>query len=100
VLCLLQGSVAFAAQQAWIQNATLKENITFGKPQGNGVRYQKVLEACALMPDLEILPGRDDTEIGEKVAVSHSYVTELVTCGRKCTHVCSSLILTLIAFKY
>ncbi|KAK2187609.1 hypothetical protein NP493_160g03030 [Ridgeia piscesae] len=63
---IVKGSVAFAAQQAWIQNATLKENITFGKPQGNGVRYQKVLEACALMPDLEILPGRDDTEIGEK----------------------------------
>ena len=59
--------MAFAAQQAWIQNATLKENIVFGKSQGNGVRYQKVLEACALMPDLEILPARDDTEIGEKV---------------------------------
>ena len=25
-----------------------------------------MLEACALLPDIEILPGRDMTEIGEK----------------------------------
>lgn len=30
-------------------------------------RYQKVLDSCALGPDLELLPGRDMTEIGEKV---------------------------------
>ena len=29
-------------------------------------RYQQVLEACALMPDLQMLPGGDQTEIGEK----------------------------------
>lgn len=28
--------------------------------------YQKVVEACALLPDLKILPGGDQTEIGEK----------------------------------
>lgn len=28
--------------------------------------YHKVLEACALVPDLKILPGGDQTEIGEK----------------------------------
>ena len=64
----LQGSVAYVPQQAWIQNATLKENILFGK-ELNNMRYGKTLEACALVPDLDILPGRDMVEIGEKVAV-------------------------------
>ena len=30
-------------------------------------KYESVLEACALKPDLEVLPGGDMTEIGEKV---------------------------------
>ena len=30
-------------------------------------KYSKVLSACALLPDLELLPGGDMTEIGEKV---------------------------------
>ncbi|XP_063818327.1 ATP-binding cassette sub-family C member 2 [Pseudophryne corroboree] len=61
----IKGSVAYVPQQAWIQNATLKDNILFGAPLDE-VRYQRVLEACALLPDLEILPGRDLSEIGEK----------------------------------
>ncbi|ROL49384.1 Multidrug resistance-associated protein 1 [Anabarilius grahami] len=60
-----QGSVAYVPQQAWIQNATLKDNILFGRER-KGSWYQKVVEACALLPDLEILPGGDLTEIGEK----------------------------------
>ena len=28
--------------------------------------YQQVISACALTPDLEILSGGDQTEIGEK----------------------------------
>lgn len=59
------GSVAYVSQQAWIQNATLKDNILFGQPL-NTELYEKVIEACALKPDLEILPGGDMTEIGEK----------------------------------
>uniref|UniRef100_A0A8C6PLB0 Multidrug resistance-associated protein 1 n=1 Tax=Nothobranchius furzeri TaxID=105023 RepID=A0A8C6PLB0_NOTFU len=61
----LQGSVAYVPQQAWIQNATLKENIIFGQ-EGREQWYQQVVEACALQPDLEILPAGEDTEIGEK----------------------------------
>lgn len=59
------GSIAYVSQQAWIQNATLKDNILFGKPL-NSELYEKVIEACALKPDLEMLPGGDQTEIGEK----------------------------------
>ncbi|XP_056608084.1 multidrug resistance-associated protein 1 [Triplophysa dalaica] len=61
----VQGSVAYVPQQAWIQNATLKDNILFGRERIHNW-YQNVLEACALLPDLEILPARDATEIGEK----------------------------------
>ncbi|XP_038107556.1 multidrug resistance-associated protein 1-like [Culex quinquefasciatus] len=59
------GSIAFVPQQAWIQNATLKENILFGRAF-NAQKYDQVLECCALKPDLEMLPGGDSTEIGEK----------------------------------
>ncbi|XP_033908710.3 multidrug resistance-associated protein 1-like isoform X2 [Acipenser ruthenus] len=61
----LQGSVAYVPQQAWIQNATLRDNIVFGRERKESW-YQRVVEACALMPDLEILPAGDETEIGEK----------------------------------
>uniref|UniRef100_A0A8C8R4R5 Canalicular multispecific organic anion transporter 1 n=1 Tax=Pelusios castaneus TaxID=367368 RepID=A0A8C8R4R5_9SAUR len=61
----IQGSVAYVPQQAWIQNATLKDNVLFGS-ELDEARYQRVLEACALLPDLELLPGGDLTEIGEK----------------------------------
>ncbi|KAL0964216.1 hypothetical protein UPYG_G00320960 [Umbra pygmaea] len=61
----VQGSVAFVPQQAWIQNATLRDNILFGSPLEE-TRFQATLEACAMMPDLELLAGGDQTEIGEK----------------------------------
>ncbi|KAL1778841.1 multidrug resistance-associated protein 1 [Sigmodon hispidus] len=61
----LKGSVAYVPQQAWIQNDSLRENILFGHPLKER-HYKAVLEACALLPDLEILPSGDLTEIGEK----------------------------------
>ncbi|CAH0555486.1 unnamed protein product [Brassicogethes aeneus] len=59
------GSIAYVAQQAWIQNATLKDNILFGKPYDQRI-YNKVVKACALKPDFDMLPAGDQTEIGEK----------------------------------
>uniref|UniRef100_A0A3Q3DWN2 Multidrug resistance-associated protein 1 n=1 Tax=Hippocampus comes TaxID=109280 RepID=A0A3Q3DWN2_HIPCM len=61
----VKGSVAYVPQQAWIQNSTLKENIIFGQALSEAW-YQRVVAACALQPDLEILPAGDSTEIGEK----------------------------------
>lgn len=61
----LRGSVAYVPQQAWIQNATLKDNILFGRTYHQS-KYKRIIEACALKPDLEILPGGDMIEIGEK----------------------------------
>lgn len=59
------GSIAYVSQQAWIQNATLQENITFGKNLEKKI-YDKVIESCALKPDFDMLPAGDQTEIGEK----------------------------------
>ncbi|XP_069566366.1 multidrug resistance-associated protein 1 [Brachyistius frenatus] len=61
----VKGSVAYVPQQAWIQNSTLKDNIVFGQERREAW-YQRVVEACALQPDLESLPAGDETEIGEK----------------------------------
>jgi ABC-type multidrug transport system fused ATPase/permease subunit len=61
----LNSSVAYVPQQAWIQNNTVKENILFG--QGfNEDHYNEVVRACALQPDLDMMPAGDSTEIGEK----------------------------------
>lgn len=59
------GKIAYVPQQAWIQNATLQDNILFGRSMDRK-KYDAVIDACALKPDLEILPGGDQTEIGEK----------------------------------
>ena len=60
----VEGRVAYVAQQAWIQNMTVRDNILFGS-EYNAAKYQQVVEACALLSDLEILPAGDQTEIGE-----------------------------------
>lgn len=50
------GTIAYVSQQAWIQNATLQDNILFDKPMDRK-RYDHVIAACALEPDLKVLPG-------------------------------------------
>ena len=59
------GAVGYFAQTAFILNETLRENILLGAPMDEAW-YQRVLAACALLPDLKILPGGDMTQIGEK----------------------------------
>ena len=56
---------AFCPQYAWIQNTSVKENILFGKDY-NRKWYEAVVDACALRPDLDMLPNGDLTEIGER----------------------------------
>ncbi|KAI8125136.1 Multidrug resistance-associated protein 1 [Lucilia cuprina] len=61
----ISGSIAYVPQQAWIQNATLRENILFGK-EYDRKRYNRVIDACALRADIDMLSAGDKTEIGEK----------------------------------
>ncbi|XP_022103515.1 ATP-binding cassette sub-family C member 9-like [Acanthaster planci] len=60
-----KGSIALAAQKPWLVNASLQDNILFSR-ELDQQRYKGVINACALSPDIEILPGGDQTEIGEK----------------------------------
>lgn len=61
----LCGTKAFVAQSPWIQSGKIEENILFGKEMDRE-RYEKVLEACSLKKDLEILSFGDQTIIGER----------------------------------
>ena len=60
--------MAYVPQQAWIQNLTVRDNILFDSPH-HRQQYDSIIEVCALGPDLDILPGGDMTEIGERVSV-------------------------------
>ncbi|KAF9078002.1 hypothetical protein BDP27DRAFT_1207896 [Rhodocollybia butyracea] len=57
--------VAYAAQESWVLNETIKNNILFHSPY-NEERYRQVLYQCALERDLSLFDAGDDTEIGEK----------------------------------
>lgn len=61
----LTESVAYCAQQAWLVNDTIKNNIVFASPWDES-RYESVIEACALKRDLEIFEAGDSTLVGEK----------------------------------
>lgn len=60
-----ESGIAYVAQTAWLQNASIKDNILFGLPFDQD-RYDQVLYMCALTRDLEILEHGDATEVGEK----------------------------------
>jgi ABC-type transport system involved in cytochrome bd biosynthesis fused ATPase/permease subunit len=59
------GDIAYVPQQAWIINATVRDNILFGKPFDK-VKYDQIIYASGLTQDLEMLTAGDQTEIGER----------------------------------
>jgi len=61
----LAETCAYVAQQAWLVNASIKENILFSAPFEEE-RYRNVIIACALEHDLEVLDNGDETLVGEK----------------------------------
>ncbi|KAF9967220.1 hypothetical protein BGZ73_000657 [Actinomortierella ambigua] len=58
-------ATSYAAQQPWIQNATVRDNILFGLPY-DADRYSRVIRACQLERDMAALPHGDLTELGER----------------------------------
>ncbi|XP_066905610.1 multidrug resistance-associated protein 1 [Halyomorpha halys] len=62
---IVKGSIAYVSQLSWIQNCSFQDNILFGTAWDKK-KYNKVIEACALKQDLEMLPNGDQTEIGER----------------------------------
>ncbi|ORZ26833.1 P-loop containing nucleoside triphosphate hydrolase protein [Catenaria anguillulae PL171] len=61
----IAGSMAYCPQQPWMQNATVRDNILFGKPFDE-LKYQRVIKQAALERDMDQLQYGDTTEIGEK----------------------------------
>jgi len=60
-----RGRIAYAAQQAWIQNNTLRGNVLFDMPY-DPEWYKECLKASALMDDIKMMTDGDMTEIGER----------------------------------
>ncbi|KAG0276411.1 hypothetical protein BGZ95_007580 [Linnemannia exigua] len=58
-------NISYASQTAWIQNATIRDNILFDTPFDEE-RYHRVVKACSLEADLKLFPFGDMTEIGER----------------------------------
>ncbi|KAH7820908.1 putative Multidrug Resistance Associated Protein (MRP) [Monocercomonoides exilis] len=61
----VDGNISYCAQTAWINNNTVRGNITFGS-EYNEEKYREVVRICALEPDFKTLSAGDQTEIGEK----------------------------------
>nr|QGP74115.1 ABCC transporter [Sedum alfredii] len=62
---VIRGTVAYVPQVSWIFNATVRDNILFGFPF-ESFKYEKAIDVTALRHDLDLLPGGDLTEIGER----------------------------------
>ncbi|KAM1213164.1 hypothetical protein PS2_004614 [Malus domestica] len=62
---VIRGTVAYVPQVSWIFNATVRDNILFGS-KFESARYWKAIDLTELQHDLDLLPGRDLTEIGER----------------------------------
>lgn len=76
--------MAYVPQSSWMRNATLRENVIFGQRDDEKKlcihsflchpkmlnclcrRFSEVIRACRLERDLDMLPHREQTEIGEK----------------------------------
>ncbi|XP_020609632.1 multidrug resistance-associated protein 4-like isoform X3 [Orbicella faveolata] len=61
----VKGKIAYASQQAWIYNGTLRQNILFGQDNEED-KFSEVIKACALDKDIELLPEGDMTLVGER----------------------------------
>jgi len=61
----VNGKLAYASQEAWIFEGSVKQNILFGKPFEKDW-YNKVVDACALRRDLQLFPYGDETLVGDK----------------------------------
>ena len=76
-------NAGYSSQVAWIQNATVRDNIFFGK-EYNEEFYQRVIEACSLIDDFEMLTAGDKTEIGEKGINLSGGQKQRVSLARAC----------------
>lgn len=62
---VIHGTTAYVAQQPWVMNASVRENIIFGH-RWDPQFYDRTVKACALLEDFKTLPDGDHTEVGER----------------------------------
>lgn len=63
----VNGLLSYASQEPWLFNGSIKRNIIF-VDVFNEKRYNQVLKVCCLETDLDLLPLRDETIVGERGA--------------------------------
>ena len=61
----VQARIAIVPQQSWIFNATVRENVLFGKPYDED-RYQEALRVSCLIQDVDEWDFGDQRELGAK----------------------------------
>ncbi|CRK93043.1 CLUMA_CG006547, isoform A [Clunio marinus] len=61
----MYATIAYAGQQPWLVNGTIRDNILFGESY-RPKRYEEVIESCALKSDIEIMSNGDLTQVGER----------------------------------
>lgn len=66
-LVSVHGRIAYVSQQPWVFSGTVRSNILFGRKYEKE-RYEKVIKACALKKDLQLLEDGDLTVIGDRGA--------------------------------
>lgn len=66
-LVTVHGKIAYVSQQPWVFSGTVRSNILFGKKYEKE-RYERVIKACALKKDLQLLKDGDLTVIGDRGA--------------------------------
>lgn len=59
------GRIAYVPQLAHVHNASIRDNILYGREMDDEL-YDQVLQCCKLLDDLSKLPAGDLTEVGEK----------------------------------
>ncbi|OQR85778.1 ABC transporter-MRP [Thraustotheca clavata] len=59
----VNGRIAYVAQDPWVQNMSIRENILFGHPYERK-KYNSIMEACAITKDLTAYADGDRTLIG------------------------------------
>uniref|UniRef100_A0A8C4IMQ3 ATP binding cassette subfamily C member 4 (PEL blood group) n=1 Tax=Dicentrarchus labrax TaxID=13489 RepID=A0A8C4IMQ3_DICLA len=63
----VKGELTYTSQQPWILPGTIRSNILFGKAL-NPQKYDRVLRACALKKDMDLLLGGDLAMVGDRGA--------------------------------
>lgn len=66
-ICLVHSStkIGYVPQNPWLLNDTLKQNIIFGCAFQEK-HFSRVIQLCALKPDINSLPNKEFTIIGDR----------------------------------